>query len=275
MPRYPRRRGRRVTERVGELVGHARRELAYGAARTQLWLRRRHDVRIAMETIQRIFRDLGVPRLRKTRKRKPRQMTLFEKAEPGESVQVDVKFVKIGGRWVYQYTAIDDCTRFRVLRLYRHLHQSVSLAFLAEIRRAMPFPIRKTAMRQRTRVRARVRVRRRSGRDPAPLRPPAEAAARTARSNAATASTGKSFGAGRSSPISTRRQQGSANGSARTTTIGSRWPFGAIHQRRSSPLCCPPRSPEKNQERASDFTVAGQRSILTRPNNRLDPALTR
>src|SRR3989441_8045892 len=57
VPRYPRRRGRRVTPRVIELIGQARRELAYGASRTQLWLRRVHDVRVAMGTIQRIFRD--------------------------------------------------------------------------------------------------------------------------------------------------------------------------------------------------------------------------
>jgi len=42
-------------------------------------------------------------------------MKLFEKAEPGESVQVDVKFVKIAGRWAFQYTALDDCTRRRLL----------------------------------------------------------------------------------------------------------------------------------------------------------------
>ena len=70
-------------------------------------------------------------------------MKLFEKAEPGESVQVDVKFVKIAGRWAFQYTALDDCTRFRVLRLYRRLHQSSSLLFLAELCRAFPFRIRK------------------------------------------------------------------------------------------------------------------------------------
>src|SRR2546427_95242 len=143
VPRYPRRRGRRVTPRVIELVGQARRELAYGASRTQLWLRRVHDVRVAMGTIQRIFRDLGIPRLRRTRKRVPRQMKLFEKAEPGESVQVDVKFVKIAGRWAFQYTALDDCTRFRVLRLYRRLHHGSSLAFLTELRRALPFPIKR------------------------------------------------------------------------------------------------------------------------------------
>jgi transposase InsO family protein len=143
VPRYPRRRGRRVTPRVVELVTHARRELAYGASRTQLWLRRLHDVRVAMGTIQRIFRDLGLPRLRRTRKRVPRQMKLFEKAEPGESVQVDVKFVKVAGRWAFQYTALDDCTRFRVLRLYRRLHHGSSLAFLGELRRGLPFRIRK------------------------------------------------------------------------------------------------------------------------------------
>jgi transposase len=57
VPRYPRRRGRRITPRVIELIGQARRDLAYGAQRTQLWLRRVHEVRMAVGTIQRIFRE--------------------------------------------------------------------------------------------------------------------------------------------------------------------------------------------------------------------------
>ena len=120
-----------------------RQELGYGASRTRLWLQRAHGVRLAVGTIQRIFRDLGLPRLRRTCKRVPRQMKLFEKAEPGESIQVDVKFVKIAGRWAFQYTALDDYTRFRVLRLYRRLHHGSSLAFLAELRQAFPFPIKR------------------------------------------------------------------------------------------------------------------------------------
>ncbi len=70
-------------------------------------------------------------------------MKLFEKAEPGESIQVDVKFVKSAGRWAFQYTALDDCIRFRMLRLYRRLHHGSSLAFLAELRQAFPFPIKR------------------------------------------------------------------------------------------------------------------------------------
>src|SRR5919106_1094420 len=86
---------------------------------------------------------IWAPAAAATRKRVPLQMKLFEKAEPGETVQVDVKFVKIAGRWAFQYTALDDCTRFRVVRLYRRLHQTSSLAFLAELCRTFPFRIRK------------------------------------------------------------------------------------------------------------------------------------
>ena len=143
VPAYPRHRPRRVSPAAIELIGHARQELGLGAARTRLWLQRVHGIRLAMGTIQRVFRDLGLPRLRRTRKREPRQMKLFEKAEPGESIQVDVKYVSIAGRWAFQYTALDDCTRFRVLRLYRRLHHGSSLAFLAELRRAFPFPIKR------------------------------------------------------------------------------------------------------------------------------------
>src|SRR5262245_54270469 len=77
--------------------------------------------------------------LRRTPKRAPRQLKLFEKPEPGDSVQVDVKCVKIAGRWAFQYTALDDCTRFRVLRLYRRHHQSSSLSLPSRVAAPSPF----------------------------------------------------------------------------------------------------------------------------------------
>jgi len=70
-------------------------------------------------------------------------MRLFAKDQPGDSVQVDVKFVRVNRQRYFQYTALDDCTRFRVLRLYRQLNHRTSLAFFRELREAMPFPIRK------------------------------------------------------------------------------------------------------------------------------------
>jgi len=70
-------------------------------------------------------------------------MLLFEKEAPGDSVQVDVKVVKLQRETVFQYTAIDDCTRYRVLRLYPRQNQHASLHFLEELRAHLPFPVRK------------------------------------------------------------------------------------------------------------------------------------
>ncbi len=69
VPTYPRYRPRRVPPAAIEWIHHARQELGLGAARTRLWLQRVHGVRLAMGTIQRVFRDVGMPRLRRTRKR--------------------------------------------------------------------------------------------------------------------------------------------------------------------------------------------------------------
>jgi transposase len=143
VPQYPARRRRRISEDVVALITQARLEHEFGASRTQIWLQRVHQVRVATETIQRVFRDIGVPYLVKTRRRRPKQLKLFEKEHPGDSVQVDVKVVARGRSKWFQYTAIDDCTRLRVLRLYRRQNHHSSLAFLREPTAAFPFPIRK------------------------------------------------------------------------------------------------------------------------------------
>ena len=119
VPQYPARRRRRISEHVVALITQARLEHRFGANRTQIWLARVHEVRVATETIQRVFRDIGVPHLVKTRRRRPKQLKLFEKERPGDSVQIDVKVVIRGRSKWFQYTAIDDCTRVRIQRFYR------------------------------------------------------------------------------------------------------------------------------------------------------------
>jgi transposase InsO family protein len=145
IPTYPKRRKSRVPADVVALIAHARRELQYGAARSRIRLRRVHQKNVPMATISRTFVRLELPYLPHSRKRapRPRQLTLFEKPRPGDSVQMDVKVVKLAGRKAYQYTAIDDCTRFRVLRLYRELNQRSSMDFLGEVRRALLLSIDK------------------------------------------------------------------------------------------------------------------------------------
>lgn len=146
IPTYPDRRKSRLPAEVLRLMEQARREFGYGAARTRVWLQRVHQKSYPVKTIHRAFVRLGLPRLaprKKKRAVRPRQLRLFEMPHPGDSVQVDVKVVKLQGKKVYQYTALDDCTRYRVLRLYRRQNQRASLDFFAELRAVLPFPIRR------------------------------------------------------------------------------------------------------------------------------------
>lgn len=61
---------------------------------------------------------------------------------PGHRVQVDVKFLeKIPGarKRYYQYTAIDDCTRLRVLRIYENNTQKSAIQFIDYALSRLPF----------------------------------------------------------------------------------------------------------------------------------------
>lgn len=143
VPRYRARRQRRVSDGIVDLVRVARVEHRWGSTRTRVWLERVHKIRVNAKTIQRLFREIGVPLLTKTPKRRPKQLMLFQKEAPGDSIQVDVKVIKLTREKVFQYTALDDCTRYRVLRLYPRQNQHSSLQFLREVRDALPFPIKK------------------------------------------------------------------------------------------------------------------------------------
>ena len=122
--RYPTQRTRRISPKMLALIRTARVDHEWGAPRTRMWLARVHRGSLGVSTIQRAFLALGRPRLLRTKpRRRPRQLRLFEKEQPGDSVQVDVTVVKLRRHTVFQYTALDDCTRLRVLRLYSRQNQ--------------------------------------------------------------------------------------------------------------------------------------------------------
>ena len=66
-----------------------------------------------------MIRDIGVPVLTKTPRRRPRQLKLLETEQPGDSIQADVKVVKVAKEKLFQYTALDHCTRGRLVRIHR------------------------------------------------------------------------------------------------------------------------------------------------------------
>ena len=74
---------------------------------------------------------------------------------PGNRLQVDVKFIEpIGGaaNKHYQFTAIDDCTRIRVLRIYPRNNQKTAIQFLDYALEKLPFGVEVRPDRQRGRV---------------------------------------------------------------------------------------------------------------------------
>jgi len=83
---------------------------------------------------------------KKKYKPKPYQEALF----PGEKVQIDVKVVPrscISGQYgergskLYQYTAIDECTRLRYLGAFEEQSTYSSTIFLQKLVKYFPFPI--------------------------------------------------------------------------------------------------------------------------------------
>ncbi len=64
----------------------------------------------------------------------------YERPVPGDRVQMDT--CKIGPG-VYQYTSVDDCTRYRVLRLYSRRTATNTLDFIDCVIEEMPFPIQR------------------------------------------------------------------------------------------------------------------------------------
>ncbi len=59
-------------------------------------------------------------------------------------LQLDVKFLeRIPGihKRLYQFTAIDDCTRIRVLKVYDACTQRTAIRFIDDVRRRLPFRV--------------------------------------------------------------------------------------------------------------------------------------
>ena len=84
------------------------------------------------------------PEIKQKQTRKPKP---YQRAEyPGQKVQVDVKFVPtycvVNGRKYYQYTAVDECTRWTFREMYDEHSTYSSTDFLVKLVKNCPFPIR-------------------------------------------------------------------------------------------------------------------------------------
>lgn len=145
-PRTPHRSPRATPPAVVSKIVYLRQNYHFGAGRISAYLSRFHEVKIARSTVHRILVKHGMGRLPANQKHQPhrKHWKRYEKAQPGHRLQMDVKFLeRIPGttKRLYQFTAIDDCTRIRVLKIYDKCNQRTAIKFLNEVRNRLPFRI--------------------------------------------------------------------------------------------------------------------------------------
>ncbi|MEU8234999.1 IS481 family transposase [Actinoplanes sp. NPDC048967] len=135
---------------VNKIV-HLRQNYHFGPVKIQMYLKRYHDITITSSAISNILVRLGLNRLPASQRYTSREKRWkrHEKPLPGNRLQIDVKFIEPIGvpaeaapaktpvlgalpkqrrRAKYdQFTAIDDCTRLRVLRIYPRCDQKTAI----------------------------------------------------------------------------------------------------------------------------------------------------
>jgi transposase-like protein len=131
--------GRKVLAEREGLILRLRRERKLGIKMLRNELARGHGLRLALDTIHKVLVRHGENRPERPRpKRKGTKR--YSRPVPGDRVQMDTCKIAPG---LYQYTAIDDCSRWQVLGLYPDRTAASTLAFLDRVAAEMPFPLQR------------------------------------------------------------------------------------------------------------------------------------
>ncbi|MFI9637370.1 helix-turn-helix domain-containing protein [Nocardia sp. NPDC051929] len=142
---------------VIEKIIHLRQHYHFGPDKIRVYLERYHDIKLSKSGVWRILKRLDMGRLPASQRyeRHDRRWKRYEKQRPGHHVQIDVKFVEplpakpgtpavkpVGRRGkFYQFTAIDDCTRLWILKIYPRNNQKTAIQFLDYVLSQLPFAV--------------------------------------------------------------------------------------------------------------------------------------
>jgi len=97
---------------------------------------------LAASTVGKVLKREGMILDRSRRNKRPKHTKRYELETPGQVVQVDVKYVpKVSGPQYYQFTAIDDCTRWRFADQYENKSVDSTKDFVNRLIKKAPFPI--------------------------------------------------------------------------------------------------------------------------------------
>ena len=142
----PHRSPRALSPDIVSKILYLRQHYHFGPGRIAEYLKRFHQVAVAVSSVHRILARHDMNRLPANQKHRAhaQRWQRYEKPQPGHRLQIDVKFLeRIPGtrKRLYQFTAIDDCTRIRVLKVYDACNQGTAIRFLDEVLRRLPFRI--------------------------------------------------------------------------------------------------------------------------------------
>ena len=137
---------RRLSQEVVDRILHLRQTYKLGPERIMWYLERYHGIRTSESTVYRTLVRNGMRRLPKSSARRAIHTRRYAKEVPGHHIQIDVKFVTLrnfeGGRVRrFQYTAVDDATRIRAMKVYPHHNQQNAIKFVDYVIEKFPFRI--------------------------------------------------------------------------------------------------------------------------------------
>ena len=153
---------KKISKAREELILYLRTRYHFGPHRIAWYLERYHDITISMRGVYYVLKRHGLNVLpNHHRKRSIPTYTRYEKQVPGHHVQIDVQFLffkDIAGkkikRWLVailsdccspmrpdQFTAIDDATRIRALKIYDRHTQANAIRFVDHVVSQFPFRI--------------------------------------------------------------------------------------------------------------------------------------
>jgi transposase InsO family protein len=145
-PRRPHRSPHATPKEVVSKILYLRQNYHFGPGKIADYLKRFHRLSVARSSVHRILGAHGMSRLPANQKHRPhkKRWQRYEKPQPGHRLQLDVKFLeRIPGtkKRLFQFTAIDDCTRIRVLKVYDACNQTTAIRFIDEVLRRLPFRV--------------------------------------------------------------------------------------------------------------------------------------
>lgn len=127
----------KITPEIETIILNLRETRRWGAQRIANYLLRKR-IKLSAMTVWRVLKKHQVRAVVKRRKKS--DYIRYSKEIPGERVQLDVMKVRNGA---YQFTAIDDCTRLRTIRVYPNKKAESTIHFLGEILNTFPFPVQR------------------------------------------------------------------------------------------------------------------------------------